>query len=227
MRFVSAHAAAPRLAALVGDDELHAGWLADDAAGWRNTARDDVGDQPAHADAADFLIVRQREMQWPRKAAAEELRNEREADRAEALHVGDAAPVQAIAGERRFERIRVPRLSVDGHDIGMARQHDAASRRVAVARRKRGEQVRLAPIIVERERRRCAERFEVAPHPFDQFEIRVAAHRRIGDEAPDHLVPCEVFGTRRGRIQMSCRFGRVHDFAYAKRQDSTARRWAD
>src|SRR6185437_8071261 len=113
MRFVSAHAAAPRLAALVGDDELHAGRLADDAAGWRNTARDDVGDQPAHADAADFLVVRQREMQWPRKPAAEELRNEREADRAEALHVGDAAPVQAIAGERRFERIRVPRLPVD------------------------------------------------------------------------------------------------------------------
>ena len=42
MRLVSAHAAAPGLLALVRDDELHAGRLADDAAGRRNAARDDV-----------------------------------------------------------------------------------------------------------------------------------------------------------------------------------------
>ena len=70
MRFVSAHAAAPALLALVRDDELHAGRLADDAAQRLDAARDDVVDQPPHADAADLLVVGQREMQRPREAAA-------------------------------------------------------------------------------------------------------------------------------------------------------------
>ena len=66
MRLVAAHAAAPALLALVRDDELHAGRLADDAAERLHAARDDVGDQPPHADAADLLVVGQREMQRAR-----------------------------------------------------------------------------------------------------------------------------------------------------------------
>ena len=68
-----------RFLALVRDDELHAGRLADDAAGRLPRLRDDVGDQSAHADAAHFLVVRKREMQRSLEPAFQEPRRKREA----------------------------------------------------------------------------------------------------------------------------------------------------
>ena len=65
----------------------------------------------------------------------------------------------------------MPWLAIDGNDIGMARQHDTVGHRIAIARGERREQVGLAARIVERERRRCAERFQVGPRPLDQREI--------------------------------------------------------
>ena len=97
VRLVAAHAAAEAPLALVRDDQPHPGRLADDAARRLDAARDDVLQQAAHADAADFLVVRQREMQRALEPAAQELRHERESDRRKALHVGDAASVQPVA----------------------------------------------------------------------------------------------------------------------------------
>src|SRR4029079_17285876 len=85
----------------------------------------DVLQQAAHADASDLLVVRQREMQRTVEAAAYELRDEREPDRRKALHVGDAAPVQAVPLDRRGEWIGIPGLDIDGNDIGMAGKDDA------------------------------------------------------------------------------------------------------
>ena len=56
----------------------------------------------------------------------EHLRHERQRDGDEALHVADAATDEAIADLRRLPRIGRPWLAVDGHDIGVAGQHDAA-----------------------------------------------------------------------------------------------------
>jgi len=54
-------------------------------------------------------------------------------------------------------------------------QHDAAPARVAVLRGKCREQVRLATIVVEGQRRRGTEVFEIRANPFDELEIRIAA----------------------------------------------------
>src|SRR4029077_2195641 len=85
VRLVTPHAAAPALLALVSDDELHAGRFTDDASGGRDTLRDNVRDQAAYADAADFLVIRQREMERSGESATQEFGHEREADRRKAL----------------------------------------------------------------------------------------------------------------------------------------------
>ncbi len=132
MRLVSTHAAAVALLALVRDDQVHAGGFADDATGRLDASRADVRDQAPHADTADFLVVRQREVQRALEPAAQEFRNERQRDRRKALHVGGATAVESVADDRRRERRRVPRLAVDRHHVGVSRQNDAASRRVTV-----------------------------------------------------------------------------------------------
>ena len=97
MRLVTAHAATPRLLALVRDDELHAGRLADDAAGGAHAFRDDIGDQPAHADAADLLVIGKRKMERALEAALQKPGHERESDRRKTLHVGHTASITAGA----------------------------------------------------------------------------------------------------------------------------------
>src|SRR5947208_6612433 len=68
MRFVAANAAAPAHLAFVRDDQLHPGRLADDAPGRLPALGDDIGDEAPHADAADLLVIGQREMQWARES---------------------------------------------------------------------------------------------------------------------------------------------------------------
>ena len=93
VHLVAAHAAAEALLALVRDDQAHPGRLTDDAARRLDSSRNDVLQQAAHADASDFLVVRQREMQRAFEPAAQELGDERESDGRKALHVGGAASV--------------------------------------------------------------------------------------------------------------------------------------
>jgi hypothetical protein len=154
----------------------------------------------------------QREMQRPREPAAHELGHHREPGRREALHVGDAAADDAVADHRRLERIGVPRLPVHGHDVGVPRQHDASGRRVAVARRQRREEVRLSPVVVERERALRAVRFEIAAHPVDQRKVRFAARRIESNERSDHLPGDEPGVVNRGLFRAQCggRAGSVH-----------------
>ena len=153
VRLVAAHAAAAALLALVRDDQLHAGRLADDAAGRLDAARDDVlrcrRRTPTQPTSSSYDSAK---CSGRVETAAQEFGHERESDRRKALHVGDAAAVQPVALDRRGERIGIPRLAVDRNDVGMAGKHDAAGRRVAVPRRQRREQIRLAALVVERER---------------------------------------------------------------------------
>jgi hypothetical protein len=205
VRLVAAHAAAPALLALVGKHQPHAGRLANDASHRGDAARLDVRDQPTHADAADFLVVRQREMDRPRKPAAQELGHEREPGRAEALHVGDAATENAVAAHRRAKRVAVPRLAVDRNNVGMAGQDNATGRGVAVARGQRRPQVRLGALVVVRIGRRDAVTGEVVAHPVEQRQVRVAAHRRERDQFLDQRPAGE-----RGDVARRRRIGLAH-----------------
>ena len=55
--------------ALVGDDRLHAGWLADDAERGFQAGLADIFDQADGAEAADFLVVGDEQMHRTREAA--------------------------------------------------------------------------------------------------------------------------------------------------------------
>jgi hypothetical protein len=210
------------------DDDLHAGRLADDAAQRPDAARRDVVDQPAHADAADFLVVRQREVERTLEPAAQELWNQRESGRTETLHVGDPAPVDAVAFGRRRERRPGPRLAVDRNDVGVSGQHDASVRDVAVLRRQRREQVGLAPVVVESERRVDAVPGEPGSHPVDQCEVGLAARGVEGDQRADHLPGGEPGGVGRsfpggtagdgGSVHRGFRPAHLHPGAWSERQ---------
>ena len=59
-------------------------------------------------------------------AALQKLRHEREGDGGECLHVGRAAAVELAVFLDGGERVGVPLLTVDGHDVGVAGEDDAA-----------------------------------------------------------------------------------------------------
>src|SRR5437870_1310219 len=119
VRLVAAHAAAVTLLAFVRDDESHARRFTDDAAGGLNGTLHDVIDQPSYTDAADFLVIRKREMQRPLEPAPNKLWHEGESNGRETLHVTDAPSVELVANQRRFERVGVPWLTVDRYHVAM------------------------------------------------------------------------------------------------------------
>ena len=136
---MAAHAAAPAVDALVGERRDHAGRLADDAGERRDAGLAHVGDQAARAEAADLLVVAEREVDGERQVGGEERRHLRDGQADEALHVGAAAAVEASVLDLGAERIDRPVLAVPRHGVGVAGD-DHAGR---LARAERREQVRL------------------------------------------------------------------------------------
>ena len=90
VHLVAAHAAAEALLALVRDDQAHPGRLTDDAARRLDSSRNDVRQQPAHADAADLFVVRQREMQRAVEARGARIRGTNASPMAEKLFMSVA-----------------------------------------------------------------------------------------------------------------------------------------
>ncbi len=178
-----------------------------------DAAPDDVVDQPAHADAADLLVVGQREMHGTRETAAQELGDEREPRRRKALHVGDAAADHPVADQRGLERIGVPRLAVHRHDVRVPGKHDASGRRLPSRAGSVANRFALRALVVERERAFGAVRLEVARDPVDQREVRLAARRVEGDQRADEVPREEVGRGQRGGVRAhgSPRGGSVHD----------------
>lgn len=123
MRFLAAHAASVFTLTLVRNNGAHRRGFANDATGGLNAARLEITQQTAHADAADLFIIRQRKMKAGVALRRHERGHIRERHGNEALHVGGAAPVQAAVTDLRIKRVRIPRLPIDGHHIGMPRQH--------------------------------------------------------------------------------------------------------
>lgn len=171
MRLLAAHAAVVFALALVRDHRAHRGRLADDAARRLDAVGLQIAQQAAHADTADLLVIRQRQMETGIALGRHEVGHGRQRHRDEALHVGRAPPIQAPVADLRVKRIGVPRLAVDRHHIGMARQHQP---RLA-PRRQRGEQVGLAAGSVIGQAACRALCPQPVAHPLDQAEVGMAA----------------------------------------------------
>lgn len=148
MRLVAANRGLVRMLALVRDHDLHAGRFTHDAAGRLVAVVDHLRDQVAHADAADFLVVAERQVHRALELSPEQFGDHHQRGGAVPLHVGHAAAIELVADDGCDERIGVPGLAVDRHHVGVARQHDAADLGLAVFCGQRGPEVRLAAGVV-------------------------------------------------------------------------------
>ena len=101
-------------------------------------------DHQRRAEAADLLVEGEREMDRGLERPRDEFRDEGERDRAEALHVRGAAPVEAAVLLNDAEGIGVPGLAVHRHHVGMARERDAGH----VVRPHRRVKIRLVFVLV-------------------------------------------------------------------------------
>ena len=164
--------------ALMRADRAHAGRLADDHHARLGQARRQLGDQPAHPDATDLLVIGEGEVDRHGEPRRLERRRERQRAGDEALHVGGAAAVEAAVAFGQGERIARPALAHDRDHVGVARQRDAALAIGADG----GEQIRLAARVVVDQPHRDAQRVETIGDEFDELEVGL---RRDGVEADE------------------------------------------
>jgi hypothetical protein len=136
--------------------------------------RDDRAHHQRRAGAADFFVVRQREVDGFRELRRLHLRQHSERRADEALHVARATAVEQAIADFGLERVALPVLAIDRHDIGVTRQHDPAVG-LAIVRRDRGEQVRPLTARIVGDGRFDARVAQRVAHGFDQAEIRIAA----------------------------------------------------
>src|SRR5262245_53176790 len=175
--------AAVALLSLVCDDWAHQRRFADNTCARAHARTDEVGDQAPDAETADFLVVSARKVQRCLEAPFHELRDERQRDADEALHVGSTASVEPAFPLHQLERVGRPDLAFYWHDVGVARKYDS---RLA-PRTQRREQVGLTLLVVVCEPAISAESFEIAAHELNEREIGIAAHGRKSDQPADHL----------------------------------------
>ena len=126
-------------------DHAHHGGLAHDHRLRPRHGADQPLGQRMRAQAADLLVVGEGEVHGHLEPGALEGGDVGEAGGDEALHVAGTARVEiAVVLLGKGPRIGDPGLAVDRHDVGVARQHDAAF----AVRADRGEQVGLGALFV-------------------------------------------------------------------------------
>ena len=162
--------------AFVRNHHLHAGRFTHNASRWLIAARLHVGNQAVYANAADFFVVTEGQMQWTFEFSFEQLGHHHQSGSAVAFHVGHAAPVQLVANDLRVKRVCHPRLTVNRHHIGMARQHQATHFAFTVMRGKGGPQVGFFAGIVITQMAFNALSLEQLARPFNDGQIAVARH---------------------------------------------------
>ena len=137
-----------------------------------------IVDQGAHAEAADFLVVRKGQLQrQPQRPGRGPVRGPQRTGE-KALHVGRAACKQPAAAFLQPERTGGPCLAVGRHDVGMTRQQHAA----AIGGADVGVQIGLAAVAVHVQLRLDAARGQKLAHELDQRQVRIAADRWKADQ---------------------------------------------
>ena len=189
MRLLAAHAALVAVHALVRRGRQHAGGFAHDAGQRGNAGVFHVGDQPLHAEAADFLVVAQRQVHGKGRGAVQKISGVRQRHADKTLHVAAAPAIKLAVLDRGRQRVQRPVLPVPGHGVGMARQNNAG--RLAFAQR--GKQVGLAFVGVVGEAAGHTELFQLVAHKVNQLQVGVLADRVHAHQRLDQLQ-----GVRRG-----------------------------
>ena len=167
--------------ALVRNHHLHAGRLAHDAACGLEALGLYVGNHAAHANAAHFFVVTEGQVDWALEFALEQLGHHHQTDGTKALHVGHAPAVHLVALDHDLERVGVPRLAVDRHHVGVARQHQAIDFGFAVVRGQCGPEVGLLAAVVVGAAASDAQIVQVGLGPIEQSQVAVTRDGGKGD----------------------------------------------
>ena len=183
VRSQSAHGAAVTLLALVCNHRPHFRRLADNARQRLDARLHHVGQQIAHAEAADFLVIGKRQVHRRLQATPDEFRHYCQRASDETFHVGSAAAVEPTVALSQHKWIGGPVLPVHRHHIGMPGQYDARD----AARPQRRKQIGLAFIVVEGQPDVRIERPQQLAHVINQFEVGVPADRRKGNQLADQV----------------------------------------
>ena len=179
-------------------DDAHHGGLAHDHGLRAWHVADQFLDQRMRAETADLLVVAEGEMHRHLELRLLERRHVGEAGGDETLHVAGAATVEVAVGLlRQRPRIGLPGLSVDRHDVGMARQDDAA----LGLGTDRGEQVGLGAFRVGDQRAPDAVLVQVSLDVLDQVEIGVARGGVERHQALEHVDGAGIHGRSVARFR--------------------------
>ena len=164
--------------ALVRIADRKPGRLADNAQRRFDRGVCNVGHQIRCAEAADLLVIGQRDVNRRRGRGRCEMWDMRQHRGDEALHVGRAPPDDAAVAPCCGEGRARPVLARDRHHIGMRRQHDAGSVTRANGREQRG----LASGCVADASRRYIVLRQIVLDPLHDIEIGLARDRREPDQ---------------------------------------------
>ena len=183
VRFLAMAEGAVGTLALVAEDELHLGRFADEAQERPQRRQVQHVEQAAHTDAADFLVMRQRQLQRPAQRGVGGLEHgvDRQGDKA--FHVAAAAAVDPPVLQRRLERRHAPGLAGGGHHVGVPGQQDPRH----IARASAGEQIGLAPALVLDDQGLDAFAQQQLAYIFDQRQVRLRRDGVEGDQPFENL----------------------------------------
>jgi hypothetical protein len=152
-------------------DDAHRCRLADDGHARTRQAFAELGQHRAHAGAADFLVVGERDVQGCLERSRFEVWHGGQHTGEEALHVRCAAAVIAAVAFHHLEGVGIPGLPGDGHDVGMAGKGDTGH----VRRANGGEQAGLGAVARRHQRRRDAMLDEIVLHEANERDVGLVA----------------------------------------------------
>ncbi len=196
MHLVAADLGAEAPAALLAGDHGEAGGLADDHRFRAGEGREHRLDHRRGAEAADLLVVAERDDDGAGEVGREHLGDERERGGGEALHVGGAAAVQAAGALGQGPGVGGPGLASNGNHVAVAGEDDAARDRRADQREERG----LLAGGVGHAGAGDAVAGEIVFDEADEIEVRAGGDRGKGDQAGQHLARGQPQGHDRSSV---------------------------
>ncbi|RMR99929.1 hypothetical protein ALP75_202242 [Pseudomonas syringae pv. actinidiae] len=165
--------------ALVPDSKLHQRRFADHAQEWTHRRKVQHVQQTPHADAADFLIVGQGQLQRTQQGHVCRIEHGVDRQRNKALHVAGATAIDTAVAQGGLERRHRPRLAGSRHHVGVAGKQHARH----ITRAGAGEQVGLFAGLVLDDQRLDALAGQQLADVFDQCHVRLRRHGVEGDQA--------------------------------------------
>ncbi len=183
MAWLAAHGDADGEAAFMGEDGQHEAWFAHDAQRGLEAARADIAHQGVRPFHRCLFIEGDEQVDGLGEFGGHKVWHGSKTAGDEALHVAGTTAIHAAVMLAQGERVRRPRLAIDGHGIDMARECDAACH----VRADDGVDVGLGFVRTEAGAVEDAVPVEPLSDKIDQVEIGVPARGVKRHEMAEHF----------------------------------------